>query len=189
MSSKIKAIANYYNASTWNEERWQKALMHGLKEIFLKQDNLRAIYRYVNRLIFFAVQFPREINIIDLIAIESIRMFYPKLYLFIYRNKGRLTGGMREIEEAIWGPTDREKEQIKEEIAKNLEYFEREAISLTGFLFPRLSSLQNYGEASSNPSEHEISELRICSQEHFDKYFIYHLSSGAITQLILEDFI
>jgi Cdc6-like AAA superfamily ATPase len=187
--SKIRAVAGYYNTETWDEERWEKALINGLREAYLKQDNLRAIYRYVNRLLFFARQYPGEINMIDLLAIETIRMFYPSLYLYIYRNKGLLTGGFRELEQAIWNQSGEEKEKTISKLAEELSGYEDEALSIMDFLFPRLSSLRQIGEASAEPSPDEINKLQICTPNHFDKYFIYHLSTGAITQIILDDFV
>jgi predicted KAP-like P-loop ATPase len=87
---KIKIILNSDGSanSKFDNERWDEIFYGGLNKYF---KNLRDVYRFTSTLKFhFNLLKGREVfevNPVDLIAIESIRVFEPKLYHEIFINK------------------------------------------------------------------------------------------------------
>lgn len=140
---------------------------------------------YANALTFALPLLKGEAHPVDLMLVEGIRIFYPRLYAAIRDNPEYFLnpGGDRHqhevqrqraaaiIDVALEGLGVLDKEQIR---ARLLEV-----------LFPRLSSM-GYGHDWDKRWERE---QRICSDKYFKRYFTYSVPPGDVSDLEVERFL
>ncbi|MDZ8107560.1 MAG: P-loop NTPase fold protein [Nostoc sp. DedQUE12a] len=151
-----------------NQVRWSEIYFQGI-DCFIT--NIPDIVRFVNAL---TVTYPAvkgEVNPIDFIAIESLRVFCPKIYSIIHQNPhiflGEVTLSANEIKNILntWIAQleDKDKQPIKH---------------LLMHLFPQLKSIlcNIYLEKKQESEWHD--QLRVCSLEIFPVYFRLSLSAS-----------
>jgi len=159
----------------FDTDRWGDILFNGLDK-FIKKP--RDIVRILNSI---SVTYPPlvgEVNPVDFIALEILRVFEPSTYEHIRDNKELFSGAPLNInEEKIYF----------EKWKKSLKDVSREyVINVVGRLFPR-SSL-NFSVSSASQSEWR-SELRPCNPELFDVYFQFGVPPGNVSQLELDQIV
>lgn len=140
-----------------------------------------------NALLFALPILKGEVNAVDLMLIESIRVIYPSLYSSIRSNRTLFLKGVRED-----GRNDRQKREadisnLLEKTLPRLSSDERDWIlrRLLEPLFPRLGN-SNYG------SEWEsiwASDQKICAGEYFQRYFAYGVPLGDVPDRLIAEFI
>lgn len=170
-------------------QRFVSAFSHN---ILLRLKTPRLAIRYGNSLSFAIPLLKGEVNHVDLMLIEAIKVFYPKHYLFIksfphyftssYSSHSNYGGGQ---------PVNEKKEELKkhlDELASDLTKNEKDAIfQLLKTLFPRLN------EAFHNTFQHEghkqwLKEKRIVSTSYFKRYFSYAVIEGELSDVMFEEF-
>lgn len=127
-----------------------------------------------------AITFPPikgEVNVADYLAIETMRLFEPKLYDLVRRERGRLCGAsengdhnegrIRPFLEA----TSTERREIAEESLKRL--------------FPKL---QNIGYGHDFLAQWEANR-QICAEKYFDTYFRLQVGEQVLSRSELDQFI
>jgi predicted KAP-like P-loop ATPase len=101
-------------ASRWEKERWANLFFDGIANYFL---NLRQIYRFLASFDFQVRHFERtdgfEVNPIDLLGLETLRVFEPNLYECLFEQKALLTG---DYGRSIF--SDKKQEEINAEFSK-----------------------------------------------------------------------
>lgn len=150
---------------------WANVYNSGFKDFF---KNIRDVKRFVSSLEFNISQMYQdevmEVNPIDFIAIEAIRVFAPDFYSFMKSRNSLFTSTERttvnrdnnprkvEIEEALNGLPDETKKSIH---------------ALITALFPQVVGLLQYGY-STHGDEWQSSwsrNLRVCATTNFDSYY------------------
>jgi predicted KAP-like P-loop ATPase len=112
-----------------------------------------------------------EISMADFLALETLRLYEPELFLAIRRNRDRLLGARSEgdpesSDEARFSPFLRGIDADRHETAKTA--LQR--------LFPRLEEMGYGAESESGWNM----ERRVCVEQHFDTYFRLSLGEGAL---------
>ncbi|WP_288382269.1 P-loop NTPase fold protein [uncultured Acinetobacter sp.] len=173
----------------FDQDRWSQLYHAGLKNYF---NNLRNVYRYTSTLSFhFTLLKGRtvfEANLVDLIAVECLRVFEPEVYNELSISKDAFTtfkslGSNREnnnkdfkliIENVILKTSENNRENLRKILTE---------------LFPTIQWIigNNYYEYESYSNW--FSEGRICHNKNFDNYFQLSLSQNEITKSDLVDFI
>lgn len=173
----------------FDQDRWSQLYHAGLKNYF---NNLRNVYRYTSTLSFhFTLLKGRtvfEANLVDLIAVECLRVFEPEVYNELSISKAAFTtfkslGSNREnnnkdfkliIENVILKTSENNRENLRKILTE---------------LFPTIQWIigNNYYEYESYSNW--FSEGRICHNRNFDNYFQLSLSQNEITKSDLVDFI
>lgn len=140
-----------------------------------------------NALLFALPILKGEVNPVDLMLIEGVRVIYPKLYTAIRVNQTLFLKGVRED-----GRDDRQRRET--EIAGVLEnalpgssadeqsWIRRRLLEP---LFPRLGG-------SIYPSEWEstwAAEQKICASDYFQRYFAYGVPLGDVPDRLIMEFI
>lgn len=131
-----------------------------------------------------------EVNNIDLMIIEGVRVFYPTLYEVIRRYTSLFLGNGSE---GYGRRNEEQKEQVKQLISNSLEGLSiddiKSAQDVLTYLFPRLQSV--YGNTHYGPDWDKTweQEKRICSSSYTNRYFSYTVPPDDISDLQLEDFI
>ena len=151
---------------------WVNIYHSGFKNFF---KNIRDVKRFASSLEFNISQMYQgevmEVNPIDFIAIEAIRVFAPDFYSFM-RNKGTLFTSTDRGERSSKGSNPR-----KDEIEKALNELPIETkesvLELLKRLYPQIDGLFQYGYSSHGDEWQSIwsKNLRVCASNNFDSYF------------------
>lgn len=153
-------------------------------------NNVRDVKRFINGLKFNLAKIQggeaMEINLIDFIALEALRLFLPDLYIFIKNNKYLL---IQDDEIDTKNPIE-DRNKFKERLLSILGENENETGHLLSHLFPQISFTLDRGLIYD--AEEKIyweQGMRVCTSEYFDCYFTLTPGGGAneISQHELRD--
>ncbi|MFC5531266.1 KAP family P-loop NTPase fold protein [Cohnella yongneupensis] len=167
---------------------WGNIFHSGVRQ-YLK--NLRTVKRYISSLEFNISQMYTgetiEINPVDFIAIECIRIFEPGFYNFMRQNKDLFTSTRSEYNSR--NDTQRQTSIVNALTSQAVTNSDT-LTELIKQLFPQLQGVIENGNSSYGYSwiSGWTKELRVCSPTHFDSYFAYlpKGSSEQISQFELE---
>ncbi|EIU7611940.1 hypothetical protein L3I75_001641 [Vibrio vulnificus] len=142
---------------------------------------------YGNTLMFSLPILQGEVNPIDLMLLEGIRVFCPSLYEVLRSNKTLFTGTFRDSQ---YSNNDTEKEHIRNLIdgalsgGKNIN--KAGFIDLLKNMFPKLQSV--YGNMSYGSDWHDKwnNGQRICSANYYSRYFTYAIPRGDISDNAIQ---
>lgn len=155
----------------FDQTYWGNVYHSGLNDFFR---NVRDVKRFASGLEFsFALMHKEqsmEVNPIDFIAIEAIRLFTPDFYDFMRTRNDLFTSTERDRGNSQTNPRAKE---IKDEINKLPEAYRENMEKLLSRLFPQIEGVFRYGY-SSHGSEWIATwnrYLRVCSPQFFDAYF------------------
>lgn len=153
------------------------------KEFILTTDNncfknIREVNRYINTLKFNFDYVKAELNIVDYIGLNLIKVFESDLYEFIKNNKEFFTNnGIESITEEIIKEFEKKLENLKKLNKSKVE-------KILSFLFP------NYKNRSINYSKNSIDswfiERRIRNSDIFNSYFSEELPNNKISKIDLK---
>jgi hypothetical protein len=170
----------------FTEEEYEVFFKQFRKGLQIRLKTPRMAKRYQNALIFALPILEDEVNIVDLMLIEGIRVFYPKMYDLIKNNaEVFINNNLLETE------LKKSFEEINTEI-ESLPFQERDSFrDLLAFLFPGSQRISNTSY-SSYPVENQQSltrKRRIASLRYFNRYFSYAVPVGDIPDLEIDHFI
>jgi len=163
-----------------SEEQVQTYVRHFIEGLENRLRSPRMCKRYANALAFALPILAGEVNAVDLMLIEGIRVFYPSLYSFLRKNKDLFSGVL------IESRFDRSKEReeavttIDQALAQYPIEDQRRARELLKELFPKLSGLYGNVHYGSDCVRSWTAEQRVASSEYFDRYFSYAIPDGDI---------
>lgn len=146
----------------------------------------RSSKRYANAVQFAMLTLSDEVNPIDLMLLESMRIFYPKLYSVIRSNQQLFSGRTSQS----YG-TSGEEDKVKPLVDKVLEGFDETQITalleLAKAIFPRIS--QSYGNMhyGSETSEQWDIDKRACSPQYCERYFNYAIPKRDISDKSISE--
>jgi hypothetical protein len=129
-----------------------------------------------------------EVNAVDQMLIEGIRVFYPKLYVVIRDNRDLFLTRREE-----GGHDDSRKRRALELIDASLEGTgvdrARLVQRLIKVLFPRIETLLGNTTYVDDWDKQWDREQRICSEHYSDRYFRYAVPAGDVSDLEIESLI
>lgn len=147
---------------------FRKIFYNGLEYLFSVP---RDIVRFCNTL---SVTYPAvcgEVNAFDFIAIESIRIFLPDIYIYIRENQDKFIGNS--FQRGILS-----KEKLEDILKKYDRGRWNEAVEkVLKLIFPSLKASKYV-----SPTHSDRRKLRICVDEFFPRYFCFSLPEGAISR-------
>ena len=150
----------------------------------------RMCKRYGNAIVSTLLMIKDEVNIVDFLLIEGIRIFYPKIYELI-RNNPQIFP----IPESLFdiGVTTKETlnlySKIIEERFVGLNNEERISVKyLLKILFPNFENIFA-GRENIFEDEKWTFEKRITSKEYFNRYFVYTITGDDISDKVIDEFI
>jgi hypothetical protein len=167
-----------------DEETASAFAQHFMGGLEVRLRTPRQATRYANALTFALPILKGEVNTVDQMLIEGIRLFYPRLYTTIRDNPSafRLRGGERR--------EPRDKETIIGIINHGLEGLDSSeseaARELLQVLFPRLKGVFGNWGYGSNWDATWAQQQRICSSYYFDRYFSYAVPLGDVSDQQLK---
>ena len=180
--------------------RWRELFDSCLKKLF---PTVRDVRRYVNGLRLDLEIMPAdEVNPVDFLGIEAIRIFAPDVYFAMADEKSvlafpagdRIYEGEELLEyfvepEGQDGETRRKKcEEIIKRSPGELNETVGEAVKQ---LFPQVKDLYSEGGQTCGDRDRRSwrMELRVCSGAIYDKYFSLSVTSGVLSEKDLGDFL
>lgn len=151
---------------------WPNIYHSGFKNLF---STIRDIKRYLNSLYFnlkiLCSQFSVEVNPIDFMAIEAIRIFAPEFYQFLKLNQDLFTLVDRDQSDSKNGDT--RKKLLEDEINKLNKSLKTPILELVKKLFPQIENIYDYGYSTFGDELYSVwrKDLRVCSPDFFKTYF------------------
>jgi hypothetical protein len=175
-----KSVANMFDSGRWGN------IFHGALNKYF--DDLRSVYRYTSTLSFHFTLFKGktafEVNPVDLIAIECLRVFEPDVYKEIVRSKEIFTkngsGG--------YGRSKDSTAALIQEILDKASPDKRDAVEeVIKQLFPTIEWALKGTHYSGDFTNTWLKEMRVCHPSNFDKYFQFSIPSGELSNSDLRD--
>ncbi|PXY02813.1 hypothetical protein DF185_01610 [Marinifilum breve] len=176
-----------------NESHWNNIYHSGFKNLF---QNIRDIKRYTNSLLFNLHLLHKEeifeVNVIDFVALESIRVFTPNYYEFIKSRKNLFT-------DAPLKQDNKKANEIRKiELNSSFEMLDKihqpHIKELIKRLFPQINYyIENSGRTTyaNGVQVNWNKNLRICSGARFDSYFTLNgeENDNELTEYEIQKFI
>ena len=163
----------------WDQHRWGNLYHAGFKSFFR---TMRDVKRYINALRLTFPSIKEEINPVDFIGLEAIRVFCPDIYSELAKKKEVLTRVDGLYESANLRNIEAEKMELEELFAKAGNKYETAVRGISRQLFPQLARI--YENTRYGPEWQNIwrREKCICAQDVFDKYFLLGIPEGEISE-------
>ena len=171
-------LADKSMQKNFNDQRWGNVFIAGLRYYF---QTLRDVHRFLATFSFHVSLFRNngafEVNPIDLIALEVLRVFESKVYTNIAESKSLLV-------EKSYSDKDKEKfksavDAIINEATKQNKDFVREIILQ---LFPMTEKAYGGSSYSDGFSDQWYRELRVCHPDIFGRYFHLTIPENDVSQ-------
>lgn len=172
-----------------NEAYWQRIFMSCVQPYIT---NLRVVNRVGNLLQFKLAFLFQEVNFVDMVALTTIEIVFPKIYEWIKENKSVLTGEWQfesmlfdrdKTEETIYHTSSNEVQKVLEEsgFAADVENVDRLCYGIKT-IFPNWShkSVPKYA------LEELRTENRIAHPDKFNRYFNLDVNDIALLQCDIE---
>lgn len=155
--------------------------------VLLRLNTPRSAIRYSNLLSFSIPLLYNEINVVDLMLIEAVKIFYPNHYSHIKNNPEYYIGSYTNNS----GSNNLHDEKIHEitsilnKLEEDLDYTEKGRIrNLLKELFPQLSiAIDKKLRYNNNDYQEWYINKRISSIKYFERYFTYTVISGDISDI------
>jgi len=182
--SELNKILEIVDTTYWDAIRWGNLYFSGVHKFF---DSLRDVKRFINSLRFNISLVTGEINPIDFIGIEAIRVFYPEIYNSIVSNKDLFvntrfdTSNQKRINE-----NRDELEKVFSQAGDDKKLILNTCMEL----FPQLRIY--YPQVFSSYNRDVIAwrrERRICSDDVFDFYFVMGTPKDEVAKSELQQFV
>ncbi|MCI5060513.1 MAG: P-loop NTPase fold protein [Alphaproteobacteria bacterium] len=163
---RIDPVIQEPGGKNWDKDRWSNLYRDYLRE---RIKTPRQAIRFSNA---FNVAYPAlraEVDPVDFLAIEALRMFHPDVFHEISRNADRFTDlGQDEFD------ADKTDPPYFEKVLNLVDERDRAAVKdLLEILFPRVENAFSNYKASSSEMHEWKSQARICSSNHIRRYFSY----------------
>lgn len=167
----------------FDQRRWENLYLGGLQPYF---ETLRDVNRYVSTFAFNAALFQSEgafeVNPVDLIGLEVLRVFEPEVYHALPQHKEFLTrqrdvgGGDQEARRrALMGMVENAPEERRERVKEIVKQ-----------LFPPAEWAFGGMGYGAGFGDQWLRELRVCSSEVFDRYFRLTVPEEDISQATID---
>ncbi|PHR29300.1 MAG: NTPase, partial [Desulfotalea sp.] len=141
-------------------------------------DNLRDVYRFTSTLSFYfsllSGKTAFEVNPVDLIAIECLRIFEPEVYGEIVRSKYLFTNNGGERNETTTALVNGILDKASEGKRDSVEGIVRQ-------LFPAIDSILGGRRCGNGFGNGWLRDMRICHHSNFDKYFKFGVYNGELS--------
>ena len=163
----------------FSQKRWAAVYLSGLNSYFV---TLRDVNRFISTLAFqfssLSIGGAFEVNPVDLIALEAIRLFEPDVYVALQSSKGLLTASEKPDR-----PETQAAEKAVASIIEKASEKRRDSLKrLVKQLFPTIEWAFGGSHYAREFGEQWYRDLRVCSPKVFDRYFRLAVSDEELSQ-------
>lgn len=149
----------------------------------------RVAVRFANSISFSLPLLKGEVNIVDLLMIEGIKVTLPDLYSYIRSDTPRLTKNYASYTRKYY----EEKDEAKSKIEEFLEVYDSEVKEkikrILIEIFPQLEEVFGNHSYSDHTRSDWYKLKRICSAHYFERYFSYVVLEGEISDIVFDGLI
>lgn len=143
---------------------------------------------YGNSLSFVLPMLKGEVNTVDVLLLEAMKVFYPRVYRLVRGSSWLLFEGV-----PLATPDSTRKARISKEIDKAIQPYDpeeqRSAKQLLISLFPQLNdALEMHASRGDRKSEYELRQ-RVALRTYYDRYFSYTVPEGDVPDQAIVDLI
>jgi predicted KAP-like P-loop ATPase len=170
----ISALIHKYSPAKMDTARFGNVFHAGIRDSF---DSLRDVQRFLNGLEFGFGMVAKEVNGIDFIALECLRIFYPSIFEAVRNNKKIFAGHIDAFEKDRGSGEYRKTVESVLTDETNLEKTKDLLIEL----FPKLRYAYGNTLYPGDAEEDWERNLRIASTRYFDLYFQLVVSSEDVS--------
>lgn len=188
----FKLVDNAIDSSAANlsKEEVQRFVYQFSTNVLNRLNTPRLAVRYGNTLSFSMPLLNREVNMVDLMLIEAVKIFYPEHYFFIKENADYFIGSYQDYG---YGANNQKMTEIKahlETLSSALNNANKAQIKdLLSNLFPNLDTVfGNYHYSDKNSNDWYVNK-RIISPKYFDRYFSYAVIEGDISDIEFDELV
>lgn len=185
--TQLDTIVRPVPGEIWDQTRWGNLFHSGFKNLF---NSLRDTKRFINSLRFNFMLIQKEgsfeLNPIDFIGLESIRVFAPEVYRVIKDKKHLLTTTGSYTGRDTAQEEQTRKQEIENTINQTRETIRESVKNIIFQLFPQVDGLFRNMHYTNSFQQEWTRTCRICSSEIFDRYFILDIPEGEIAQFEVE---
>jgi len=181
-TERLEAIFSDADPESFDSTYWGNVFLGGIDHYI---DTVRKVNQLTNAI---KVSYPsvkREVNIIDFVAIETLRVFRSEIYKIIRGNPDMFAG---HSELPFYDETNKDKiKAFHDEWLKGVSGEEKE--NLSDFLmriFPRLEAVFKNQHYRPEYLLEWRKQLRICSPDRFQIYFRFSLPEGKISSFEMK---
>jgi predicted KAP-like P-loop ATPase len=168
----------------FDQKRWGNLFLGGLRQYF---QTLRDVYRYLATLSFHVSLFRStgsfEVNPIDLIALEVLRVFEPAVYQRLPEAKLELTS-QRDRAHESHNQNERTRKLIESIVKEGSQ--QDQVREIVKQVFPPVEWVFSGPMYGHDFDEGWFRELRLCHPDVFDRYFHLTIPEGDISQAVLD---
>lgn len=166
---------------------WKNGWENGLSSYYT---NLRNIYRFTNA---FSIRFNcirENINVIDFIAIESIRLFDFNIYEWLFNNKNEVVIGRDDSLEQMLSENKKPfLDRLKDNPQLSLLNAKDNTINIINYIFNSIHlPIISFSAQEINKTQTE-KDKRAIHPDYFDHYFTFRISDGNIPQSVIDSFL
>ncbi|MGH7434556.1 MAG: KAP family P-loop NTPase fold protein, partial [Polyangiaceae bacterium] len=161
----------------FDEQNWGNVYLEGIDGFIAKP---RDTVRFTNALGVTYAGVRGEVNAVDFVALEALRVFCPGAYDVVRTHPAKFAGAMPSGE---WGKAARDEERkFHEGWLASIPQPQRECVrNLVFRLFPRLSAIFGTTTYGSDWAQRWRQGLRVCSEEIFPVYFRLSVPAGEVS--------
>ena len=174
---------------TLSKEDVQRFVSEFVENILTRLKTPRLAVRYGNTLSFAFPLLKGEVNLVDLMLIEAVKVFYPKHYEFIKENPHYFLNSYSSNSRYSNNDSEVRKKEITDHfelLGSDLTRKEKNAIkSLLSELFPRLDEAFRNTFYQGNDW---FKKKRIVSPDYFQRYFSYTVLKGELSDVSFDEF-
>ncbi|HTI70349.1 MAG TPA: P-loop NTPase fold protein [Candidatus Limnocylindria bacterium] len=170
----------------WDKQRWHQLYSEGLAGYF---ENLRNVYRFLASFAFHihhhSTEGSFEVNPVDLLALESLRLFEPGVYEKLPEAKYYLTryegpAALREV------PQDAVDEAVSRIISRGRSENRARLVVIVTALFPSITKPFGVDFEVSRHQNEWVRELRVCHSGVFDRYFTLTIGDNELSEAEMD---
>lgn len=182
---KIDGIISQIPQENFEFSRWQELYREGMRYHF---KTIRHINRYINVFEFDFDLLKNEVDVVDLLGITFLKVFYPSLYDVVRISKNTLLQTSSNKYDLIGKDTKEYAEEIKQLFNLNLDNSLKKVLMV---LFPKTYCGLGDGFFSKIEDNYNNNRLRqrICDENYFDMYFLLRIPTEMVTKSEINEFI
>lgn len=188
LTSDIDTTIQGFDKKYWDDVRWGNLFHSGFKRLF---PTIRDIKRYISSLrLDLAIISQEEVNPIDFLGIEAIRVFAPDIYLAMAGEKQVFTATNSIYVGSSNGRDREDRKNICEQIIMDKNLPPGLASAMSGIiqeLFPQVKGLYTNTFYGYEWQQTWRKLLRVCGEDIFDKYFSLSVPSSTLSEKSLKD--
>lgn len=182
--AEMDAVLESLKTRPLDQHRWGNVFHSGFKEHFR---TIRHIKRYANGLRLTLAPVAEEVDLVDFLVVELLRVFHPEVYLGVVNGKDMLAPVRLGHRDGV--PVDRLKKWVEDLSAKASTGFDRSVLDLLRQIFPELARVYSNTTYGDGFHAQWRRECRVCAPEVFDKFFLLAIPEGEISEVEMQAFV